>query len=174
MFRELVARIDWRRDAVLWGRLLAIAIAVLGTVYASMEAWNLSDFSDSLRARYLIATLLGVLWYSSVILIVTEIVARLRGAEVLSNRNVADFARVAGVLVVIVGLAVTIWSAVDDQDIQELSDAELVRYVLQSVLSGYLWQGGLLMILASIADTLGWNDEELPNEEEASVVATEP
>jgi len=50
-----------------------------------------------------------------------------------------------------------------------------VRYVLGVMVSSYLWQGGLLVLLAAVAGFTGWrNDEDLPDEEEASVVTAEP
>lgn len=175
MLRTIVARIDWRRDAVRWGRLLAVTFAVLGTLFAAMEARAPGDFSDSTRTRVFISGLLGAVWGATLILIVTELAARLEGAASRPIASVAYIVRALGVAIMLAGCAVSIWSAVELGDEEGSFTGNAVRYAIGSTIHPYLWEGGLLLILAAVADYVGWrSDEELPDEEEASAVLTEP
>ena len=73
--------------------------------------------------------------------------------------------RLAGLLVVVGGVALAAWNALDDQAFP-MDDSFRWRFFLQSSLS-YVGTGGLLILAAEIADRLTWSwDEEEENFEE--------
>jgi hypothetical protein len=78
--------------------------------------------------------------------------------------------RLAGLLVIAGGIAVSAWTALDTEGFE--TDASFTwRYFLQSSLT-FIASGGLLILAAEIADRLtwSWDEEEL---EEAGTVAEE-
>jgi hypothetical protein len=173
--RELLARIDWRRDAVLWGRLLAVAVVVLGLIAVATDPWDIGDdFGNSTRARFSIGYSLHIVWLGSLILILTEVAARLQGDEGRPIWSVTSIVRAVAGAVIVVGCAVSIWNAIELGDAEESLIGNSFRHAVSSTIHPSLWQGGMLFILAAIADYTGWRDDEPAEEEEASIVLTEP
>jgi len=116
MDNGMVSRIDWRRDAVKWGRLLAVCVALLGTVAVAIDASNLRQYQylgDFARTRHFIMSMPAVAFYGALVLIVTELLARLRNDEPLPVWNAADLVRAIGVAIIVVGLLVSTWTAIE-------------------------------------------------------------
>jgi hypothetical protein len=191
--RHELDRIHWG-DIVVLGRILALVIIVLG---AALALWAFPDDRDPSQyvlahtaQRNLLRQVLYFTWYGSLVLIVTEIISALRGGDsgTIDWQIPQLTVVIAGVLIVS-GTALTIWDIFALHDVYESgwqfldifsSDpgrtvSDDIRYFLEAELQTYLWQGGLLFLLAVLASRVGWRAEgELPEEEEGSIVVTEP
>jgi hypothetical protein len=170
---------NWKPNIVVAGRLLAVSIIVLGIV---VSAWNGTDISEvSRRGSYaalrgFMEESLDYLWAGALVLVVTEIVGAVGNDPLdLPTRikwTVPELtAGIAGI-VLVVGTVVTLW------DIRELNSpgfSDSVRYFLREAVLQYLWQGGMLVALAALADYLSSrSDGALSGEEAGSLVVAEP
>jgi hypothetical protein len=160
------------------GRLLGLGIIVLGFVLA---VWNATDLGEVRRQgsypalRYFISESLKYLWYGGLVLIVTEIVGATGGDDLGLGRRVRwtvpdVTAGIAGV-VLVAGTVVTLW---DLRELDDLSFSDSIRYFLRQELFQYVWWSALLIALAALADHISQGNADLPEEEEGSLVATEP
>jgi hypothetical protein len=81
--------------------------------------------------------------------------------------GIVTSAKVAGTVIIFVGLGLTIWEIADfDSGISGDLGEYRARFFIRSMLS-YLASGGLLIIAAEIADRLGWGagaDEDDPGQ----------
>jgi len=170
---------NWKPNVVIAGRLLAVSIIVLGIVLA---AWNGTDISEVSRRgsyaalRYFMEESLTYVWLGCLILIVAEIVGAMGNDPLdLPERikwTVPELtAGIAGI-VLVVGTVVTLW---DIRELNSLGFADSVRYFLRHAVLQYLWQGGMLIALAALADYLSSRNREIFSaDEDSSLVATEP
>jgi hypothetical protein len=91
-------------------------------------------------------------------------------------------------VLIVSGTALTIWDIYALHDVYESgwqfvdifsSDpgrtvSDDIRYFLEAELQTYLWQGGLLFLLAVLASRIGWGDEfDTLEAEEGPLVQTE-
>lgn len=162
---------NWKENVVLSGRLLGAAIIVVGILLAAMTAIDLDAYQaygDHARLRYFIREALTYLWSGGLVLVVAELVARVGGEDAAPwpvDWNIVDLVRALGAAIVVGGLLVSIWdvwsfNAFGEDSLALVSRAprtayDSFRYVLRDMLQSYLWQGGLLILLAALADRLG-------------------
>lgn len=74
--------------------------------------------------------------------------------------DIVALGRSAGALVIVVGIIVSGWIALDDP---EGFTSFSARAFLLSVLN-YTWTGGMLILVAEIAERLGWLGRDLEEE----------
>jgi hypothetical protein len=170
---------EWRRDIVTAGRLLGLGVIVIGI---GLAFWNATDVGEVRREgsypafRSFVAESLEYLWYGGLVLIVTEIVGAVGGDRLdLPPRirwTVPEMTTAIAGLLLVVGTLVTLW---DIRELDEPAFSESVRYFLENAITQHLWRGGMLIALAALAEYITRrNDGSLPEEEEASIVVTEP
>ena len=186
-----LARAEWWRDVVTLGRLIAFAVIVIGSALAIWNAIELDydSYVPHQTQRDLIRQILQFAWYGALILIVAEIFSAIRGdGPGTINWQVPQLTSIIAGVIIVSGTALTVWDiyAMHDLYDQKFLDylfsrppgrtlSDDIRYFLEALLQTYLWQGGLLFLLAALAGRVGWrNALDLPEEEEASLVATEP
>jgi len=171
-------RAGWWQDTVTLGRLIAMTVIVLG---GALAVWNAMDFGNSnddiygphYALRTALPQVLTFVWYGGLVLIVAEIVSAVRGDDPnarLINWQIPQLTCVLAAVIVVGGTAVTIWNIQAMHDVYESGAGFLdlfssdpgrtasddIRYLLEAVLQTYLWQGGLLILLAALADRIGW------------------
>ena len=80
-------------------------------------------------------------------------------AEWQTQANAITFGRAAGFAIILLGVALSAWNAIDFDNIGISGGATefRIRYFLQGALA-YLGSGGLLIVAAEIADRLGWGE----------------
>ncbi len=83
------------------------------------------------------------------------------------NVDIVTLGRVLGVVIIVVGFALSAWETIDLSGNPYYSDGAVkLRYFLQRALA-YLGSGGLLLVAAEIADRLGWGaGDDVPDGEE--------
>lgn len=180
-------RMDWWRNAVTLGRLIAVTVIVVGSALAIWNAVDIGEYNEYVSGphyefRSTIHQVLLLVWYGALVLIVAEIFSAIRGdGPGTINWQIPQLTRVLAAVIIVGGTALTIWDIQAMHDLYESSMGFLnifsrppgrtvsddVRYFLEAELKTYLWQGGLLFLLAALADRLGWRyADELPEEQE--------
>jgi hypothetical protein len=138
-----------------------------------MDFGNSNDdlYGPHYALRTALPQVLTFVWYGGLVLIVAEIVSAVRGDDLqvgLINWQIPQLTRVLAAVIIVGGTAVTIWDVQAMHDVYESSTGFLhvfapgpgrtasddIRYFLEAVLQTYLWQGGLLILLAALADRL--------------------
>jgi hypothetical protein len=177
--RERLAGIDF----VTAGRLLGAVIIIAGIVLAMFNASateNYANVGSHPKLRAFVEESLVYVWSGGIILIVTELLARLNGdgRDIPINWNIAELVRILGFAVIVLGTLAALGDIKAARDLANGqsfplssrvgggSDWELFRSFLAVELRTCLWQGSLLILLSSLADRVGWraDDETLGGE----------
>ena len=69
--------------------------------------------------------------------------------------DVIQLGRIAGALIVVVGIVLAGWGALDSQEGFDRAGDDIARLFLANVLN-YAFSGFLVILLAELADRMGW------------------
>jgi hypothetical protein len=157
---------DWNIATV--GRLLAVAIIVVGV---ALSAWDAGAVSANTgiphyKLRSFFSESLQYIWLGGLLLAIAEIAARF-GSVPAARRvdwNLTTLLRVLGVAIILGGISLTVWGGriglsgafdFSGNSVYSGSKRAITRRAIE-----YAWQGGLLIVAAEIADRLGWGRGE--------------
>jgi hypothetical protein len=171
--RQRLADIDF----VTAGRLLGAAIIIAGIVLAMFNAsagGNYINAGSHPKLRAFVEESLVYVWSGGLVLVVTELLARLSGddRDLPINWNIAELVRILGFAIIVLGTLAALGDVQAARDLSDIqpnlisgrirggSDWELFRSFLAIELRTYLWQGGLLILLSALADRIGSRDDD--------------
>jgi hypothetical protein len=164
-------------DIVLLGRLLGVAIIIAGIVSTALDASANGGIGGPGRHAQLREFLLSVpflVWFGGILIAGAEITDRvmIRDRAGRIDWNVIGLVNVLGVAIIAVGLSATVWNL----RVEHSSFSRSLRYFLRLAIQ-YVFEGGLLFVLAGLATHIGADTPEEPDEGEGEaepVVAQPP
>ena len=148
--------IDWNIATL--GRLFGITIIIAGIVLSALDAsaFNFgapSGAGSYFRFRFFLGYSIGFVWKGGLVFAGAEIADRFGwGGRGAINWHGTRVLRLLGLAVTAVGIGVSVWNVTAASDI----GASLVIRVIMHGVVGSLWQGGMLVLAAELADRIGW------------------
>jgi hypothetical protein len=148
--------IDWNIATL--GRLFGITIIIAGIVLSALDAsaFTLSPSSGAdsyFRFRFFLAYSIGFAWKGGLVFAGAELADRFGwGGRTRLDWHGPRLLRLLGLAVTAVGIGVSVWNVAALSDI----GASLVIRVITHGVIGSLWQGGMLVLAAELADRIGW------------------
>jgi multisubunit Na+/H+ antiporter MnhG subunit len=161
-------KIDW--NIVTLGRVIGVAIIIVGVVLAALDASASPDYS--LGAHYKLRQFLNeaitFVWEGGLVIVAAEIADRFGWGSAVANGidwNVTGLIKVLGVAIIVVGTIVAFWDVNALNGAHRIKFSQSNRIFLREAIEVF-FEGSLVIVLACIADRIGWGrgDEESPEE----------
>ncbi len=158
-------RIDWRNywNVVTLGRLIGLAIIVVGIVLAAFDASAAPDVGQGshYELRFFIRSAVGYVWQGGLVLVVAEIGDRFGwGAPSGTiDWNAIVLLKLIGVAVIVVGILLTLWDVKAIHDAHDGGVGQMSRYFVRGAIY-YVFDGALVVLLAEVANRMDWRSHD--------------
>jgi uncharacterized membrane protein len=170
-------KIDW--NIVTLGRVLGLAIVIVGVVLAALDAsasTNVAAQGSHYKLREFFHDAIHFVWYGGLVIALAEVADRMGWGSSVADGidwNISGLIKVLGVAIIVVGAIVALWDVRALHGAHRLSFSQSSRYFLRLAIE-YAFEGGLVIVLAGVADRIGWGRaDEAPTQEAQTTLTPE-